>query len=58
MLPALSGILPDSFCGKHIRLTGLDSQPHPTRVHGIDGNMLAAAGRMPALPTHFSSRIL
>ena len=34
MLPALSGILPDSFSGKHIRLTGLDSQHHPNRVHG------------------------
>src|SRR5437762_7282709 len=34
MLPALSGILPDSFCGKHIRLAGLDSQHHPNRVHG------------------------
>src|SRR5439155_16302814 len=34
MLPALSGILPDSFSEKHIRLTGLDSQHHPNRVHG------------------------
>ncbi len=59
MLPALSGILPDSFSGKHIRLTRLDSQHHPNRVFmGADGNMPAAAGRMPALPTYFCSRIL
>jgi hypothetical protein len=58
MLPALSGSLPDSFSGKHIRLAGLDSQHHPNRVHGDDGNMPAAASRMLALPTHFSSRIL
>ena len=58
MLPAPFGILPDSFSGKYIRLTVLDSQYHPNRFMGTDGNMPAAAGRMPALSTHFSLRIL
>jgi hypothetical protein len=41
MLPALSGMLPDSFCCQT-----LDSARHKRSA----GNMPAAAGRMPALP--------
>jgi hypothetical protein len=58
MLPALSGILPDSFCGKHIRLSGLDSQHHPNRVHENRRQHAGGSVQNARAPTHFSSRIL
>src|SRR6266581_1013370 len=53
MLPALSGILPDSFCGKHIRLARLDSQHHPNRVHGNRRQHADGSGQNARAPHSF-----
>jgi hypothetical protein len=50
MLPALSGMLPDSFQAKLIQVSGAEFATGCMDTYRAAGKMPAAAGIMPALP--------